>query len=89
MTATKATARAAWSRSSTRFCRGEREKREGTTHFLLSLLLFHSPFASSMRVRLLLFARAKELVGTGETELELAEGALSLIGRIEEESEKR
>ena len=42
-----------------------------------------------MRVRLLLFARAKELVGTGETELELAEGALSLICRIEEESEKR
>ena len=28
-----------------------------------------------MRVRLLLFARAKELVGTGETELELAEGS--------------
>jgi hypothetical protein len=28
-----------------------------------------------MRVRLLLFARAKELVGTGETELELPDGA--------------
>jgi hypothetical protein len=31
-----------------------------------------------MRVRLLLFARAKELVGTGETELELADGALRI-----------
>jgi len=34
-----------------------------------------------MRVRLLLFARAKELVGTGETELELADGALTRLRR--------
>jgi hypothetical protein len=56
--------------------KGEEEERKNTLS--LFFLLFDLLSASSMRVRLLLFARAKELVGTGETELELADGALRI-----------
>ena len=58
-----------------------RRRKENTLFFFSHLCFSILLSTSSMRVRLLLFARAKELVGTGETELELADGALSWLRR--------